>query len=182
MSDYTPKPGDIFMTQITGPLGVAIRIAQGVVAGDRSRYTHAGVCLGDGFVIEAMPGGARIAPLAATHTRRPLAYSAFELDEDTRERIVAAARGYEGVGYSLGTYLTLGLLGLGLRPRWLRKRVHGTGRMICSQLCDRAYRDAGVQLFDDGRDSGDVTPGDLAHIGRIRHVGTGPYVTTGRVA
>jgi hypothetical protein len=182
VSDYTPKPGDIFMTQITGPLGVAIRIAQGVVAGDWSRYTHAGVCLGGGFVIEAMPDGARITALSAISDRRPLAYSAFDLDDAARARIVAAARTYEGVGYSFGTYLTLGLLGLGLRPSWLRKRVHGTGRMICSQLCDRAYRDAGVHLFDDGRDSGDVTPGDLAHIGRIRHVGTGPYVTTGRAA
>jgi uncharacterized protein YycO len=182
VSDYTPKPGDIFMTQITGPLGIAIRMAQGVVAGDWSRYTHAGICLGDGFVIEAMPDGARIAPLYTIRNRRPLAYSAFDLDDATRTRIVVAAEAYVGVGYSFATYLTLGLLGLGLRPRWLRKRVHGTGRMVCSQLCDRAYRDAGVQLFDDGRDSGDVTPGDLAHIGRIRHVGTGPYVTTGRVA
>ena len=33
--------------------------------------------------------------------------------------------------------------------------------MICSQLVDEAYARAGVQLFDDGRLPGDVTPADL---------------------
>jgi hypothetical protein len=36
--------------------------------------------------------------------------------------------------------------------------------MICSQLVDEAYLRAGVHLFDDGRDPGDVTPGDLLYV------------------
>ncbi len=33
--------------------------------------------------------------------------------------------------------------------------------MICSQLVDQSYQDAGVHLFSDGRWSGYVTPGAL---------------------
>jgi hypothetical protein len=33
--------------------------------------------------------------------------------------------------------------------------------MICSQLVDQCYQDAGVHLFADGRWPGDVTPADL---------------------
>jgi hypothetical protein len=37
--------------------------------------------------------------------------------------------------------------------------------LICSQLVDRACELAGVHLFDDGRLSGQVTPGDLYTLG-----------------
>jgi hypothetical protein len=32
---------------------------------------------------------------------------------------------------------------------------------MCSQLVDLSYHEAGVELFDDGRIPGDVSPGDL---------------------
>jgi hypothetical protein len=40
----------------------------------------------------------------------------------------------------------------------LRHRIESARSMICSQLCDRAYLDAGVNLFRDGRWPGYVTP------------------------
>ena len=36
--------------------------------------------------------------------------------------------------------------------------------MICSQLVDQCYLEAGIHLYDDGRDPGDVTPADLAEL------------------
>jgi len=60
-------------------------------------------------------------------------------------------------------------------PGWLLDYVAGTGHIICSQLVDQCYLDAGVHLFDDGRFVGDVTPGDLAHVGTIENIGTGPF-------
>jgi hypothetical protein len=57
--------------------------------------------------------------------------------------------------------VALAALRYGLRPRWIRHRVATSGRLICSQAVDELYRRVGVHLFDDGRPSGDVTPGDL---------------------
>lgn len=173
MDDYTPQPGDFFLAQIRGFGGLLIRLAQ-AVSGDASRYTHAGVILDNGMLIEAMPGGARIVPVTTIIDNKPLAFSRYDLSDEMRARIVSQARSYEGVPYSFLDYLSLGLLALGLRPKRLRARIHGSGHMICSQLVDKTYLTAGVHLFDDGRDSGDVTPGDLAHVGTIYHVSTGP--------
>lgn len=166
---YQPKPGDFGLTRIPGVLGWFIRLGQ-ALTGDPSRYTHAFVVLHDGLIIEAMPSGARIVPLTVRTQEWPLAYSQADLDDATRARIVAAARSFEGRGYSFVNYLSLALLGLGLKPAWLRRYVAASDRMICSQLVDEAYRRAGVPLFDDGRAPGDVTPGDLAHVGLIRNV------------
>lgn len=173
MDDFTIRPGDYFLTQITGFGGFLIRIAQ-AFAGDASRYTHAGIFLDDGTIIEAMPGGARIVSNKATLSRRPLAISQFELTDEQRALIVKNARTYKGVPYSFLDYLCLGLDAVRIRPKRLRSRIHGSGNMICSQLVDRIYNVSGIQLFDDGRDSGDVTPGDLAHIGTIFHATIGP--------
>lgn len=181
MDTYTPKPGDFFLSQIDGTGGFFIRLAQ-LFAGDASRYTHAGIVLDDGTVIQAQPGGATIVPLEEILVKRPLAFSDYDLDDITREFIVMAARNKEGVPYSFLDYLTLGLLALGLQPKRIRKFVHERSHMICSQLVDKVYNEAGVQLFDDGRNSGDVTPGDLAHVGTIHHVTPGPKdIATTRV-
>lgn len=176
MNTYTPQPGDYFLTQITGFSGFLIRIAQ-ALTGDASRYTHAGVILDDDTVVEAMPSGAQIVPLADILTRDTLAFSRFDLTDDQRAAIVVEARKLEGVRYSFLDYLLLGLLSIGIKPPKLRKAVHGSGHMICSQLVDKAYNRAEIYLFEDGRDSGDVTPGDLSHVGTIYHYNSGPYFT-----
>lgn len=175
MENYTPKPGDFFLCQISGFGGFLIRAAQ-AISGDASRYTHAGIILDKDTIIEAMPGGARIVSIDTILGRRPLAVSFYGLTDQTRQTIVESARSYEGIPYSFLDYLCLGLLAIGIRPKKLRDRVHDSGNMICSQLVDKAYQTAGVHLFDDGRNSGDVTPGDLAHVGNILHVYTGPWV------
>lgn len=175
MDDFIPKPGDFFLTQITGFGGFLIRMAQ-AISGDASRYTHAGIVLDDGTVVQAMPGGATIVPLDEITAKRPLAFSSYDLDDETRQVISDVARSFRGTPYNFLDYLVLGLLALGIKPPRLRKFVHSSKHLICSQLVDRVYNLADVQLFDDGRDSGDVTPGDLAHVGTIHHVTPGPKV------
>jgi len=155
--------------QITGPGGWAIRVAQ-AITGDWSRYTHAGIVLDDATVIGAQPGGAAIIGLDQIMDRRPLAFSKMDLTEQTRAALVATARSLEGTPYSFLDYAALGLLAIGLKPRWIRARVRTSGHLICSQLVDLVYTRAGVHIFDDGRDSGDVTPGDLAYAGLIQNV------------
>ena len=176
MDTYTAKPGDIYLTQIRGLGGFFIRLGQ-LVAGDASRYTHAGVVLDDGTAIEADPRGARYFPLDEVERRRiqyriPLAFTAWDLTDEKRAEIVAAGRRYHGVPYNFLDYLSIGLATFNLRPKWLAHFVNNTGHMICSQLVDQVYQDAGVHIFNDGRLPGDVTPGDLAHVGRIYHFDT----------
>lgn len=64
--------------------------------------------------------------------------------------------------YGYLQYLYLGLLTFGVDSGWLKKLITNRRHLICSQLVDEVFRRAGIQLFDDGRLSQDVTPGDLA--------------------
>ena len=161
---YPPSPGMFGLTRIGGWLGVLISLGQWLV-GDASRFSHAFVVLDDGTVMEAMPSGARIAPLADVLACRPLAFSwAIPLTPIQRFDIVAAARSLEGTRYGFSAYLHLALSRFGIRWAWLSRHLERNGRMICSQLVDVVYRRAGLQLFDDGRACHDVTPGDLANL------------------
>ena len=159
----TPPPGTFFLARIDGPIGVLVALGQWLI-GDASRYSHAGIVLDDGTVMEAMPTGARIAPLQAVLDRRPLAFSwAVPLTEAQRADIVAGARAMEGARYGFAAYLHLALLSFGVRWPWLNGRLQRDRRLICSQLVDLVYADAGVHLFTDGRAPFEVTPGDLAN-------------------
>lgn len=171
-------PGDYVLVQITGFGGLLIRAAQ-ALAGDPSIYTHVGIVLDDQTVIGAQPGGARIDPIGTVLNARPLAVSYNALSREERARIVTYARSLEGRPYSFLDYLSLALARFRVRPKWLLRYIEDSGHMICSQLVDHVYEVAGVDLFDDGRPHGDVTPGDLAHVGTIHHVGGGPRVRRG---
>jgi hypothetical protein len=177
MSDY--KPGSYFLAHITGPVGYGIALGQ-ALAGSGSRWTHAGLILeADGTILEAEPGGARIANISK-YDGRPLLVSdgpvrKWALDwaarypgasrvpiPEKRAAVVAEARKLVGVPYSPTDYLALALLHLHLPSKWIRDRVQSSGHMICSQLVDAVYLRAGVHLFSDGRLPGDVMPADLA--------------------
>lgn len=174
------KPGDVFFTQITGILGFFIRFAQ-LLTGDASRYTHVGILLDDNTVVAAQPGGAEHITLEELMTRQaetgaPFGWSAWELTDETRSAIVKSARKYIGTPYNFLDYLSILLVTLRIRPKRFKERVHNNKKLICSQLVDQVYLEAGIHLFDDGRLSGDVTPGDLAYVGRVYHWNTGPFI------
>jgi hypothetical protein len=174
---YTPQPGDIYLTRFGGPVGWWITLLQAVVAGDPSRYSHAGVVLWGGWTMSAQwpyPTLVRLDELLEQNRGKPVAFLQAPEWAD-RERIVEAALSLRDRRYSLASYLWIGLSRLGIRPGWLRRRVSSDRAMICSALADRAWAMAGVHLFDDGRLLGEVTPGDLAHVGTIHHHNTGPY-------
>ncbi len=77
---------------------------------------------------------------------------------------MAAARGYAAAeaDYSFLDYLALAAHRYRLPVPGLRTYIKSTGHLICSQLVDACYQAAGVQLFDDHRWNGYVTPSDLA--------------------
>ena len=160
----TPPPGSFYLTRIGGVVGFLVSLGQWII-GDASRYTHAGVVLDDRSVMEAMPAGARLAPLDEVLSRRPLAVSwAIDLTPLQRALVVTHARGMEGARYGFTAYLHLALLRFGIRWPRLIRHLGRNRRFICSQLVDETYRRAGVQLFDDGRACFEVTPGDLANL------------------
>lgn len=155
------KAGDIGLTRIEGLLGFFVSLGQHL-AGDSSKYTHAYIVLDDETVIAAQPGGARIDKLSDYKDKA--IYIQMDLTDDQRATIVREARALEGTPYSYMDYLAIALLRFGIKPKWLRNYIKSTGHMICSQLADFVYCKAGVHLFKDGRESQDVTPGDLLYV------------------
>lgn len=174
MSDYVPRPGDAYLVKFGGWFGWWITMLQGVVAGDWSRYSHAGIFLEDGLVAQSGGHGVVIADASRILADRPLAILAFPTWGDRAAALTEAHR-LIGTPYDYWAYLFIGLAKLHIRPAWLRRLVASDKRLICSAYVDKVWAAGGVQCFTDGRISGAVTPGDLAYVGTILNVGTGPY-------
>lgn len=158
-----PASGDFGLCRITGGVGLLIRTGQWLAGGGFTDLEHAFVYVGDGRIVEAEPGGARLADVAE-YADRPIRWSTdrIPLRDEQRTRIVAAARGYVGVPYSFADYAAIAAHRFHLPggPA-LRHYVATSEHMICSQLVDQAYLDADVHLFSDGRWPGYVRPADL---------------------
>lgn len=159
MTTY-PQPGDFALTKIRGVIGAVINAGQYLV-GDGSPVQHALVYVGNGEIVQAMPGGAELIRLE--DASEPVLWSTGRilLTPVERRLICLKARGLVGTPYSFLDYASIALAHYRIRPRWIRDFVADSGHLICSQLVDEAYLRAGVHLFDDGRIPGDVTPGDL---------------------
>ncbi|MFD9205942.1 hypothetical protein ACFVZM_06640 [Streptomyces sioyaensis] len=156
----TPLPGDFALTKIRGIAGAAISAGQFLI-GDGAPVQHAMVYVGDGLIVQAMPGGAECIRLEDASPVVAWSTGKFEMTDWQRDGIVFAARALVGTPYSFLDFGSLALERFHIRSQWVRDYVQSTGHMICSQLVDEAYRRAGVSLFADGRTPGDVTPGDL---------------------
>ena len=73
-----------------------------------------------------------------------------------------------GVPYSFADYAALAAHRLHIPAPGLREFIGSSKSMICSQLVDQCYVDAGVHLFRDSRWPGFVTPAALAGLIRAR--------------
>jgi uncharacterized protein YycO len=158
-----PQPGDFAVTTIKGPVGFLISLGERLNGSRFGHWDHAFVYVGDGQLVEAEPGGARLAGLDE-YQGRPVLWSTghIALTDEQRTAIVGAARSFIGVPYSAADYIALALWHFRVRIPWARKVMASRSSMICSQLTDAAYEAAGVHLFADDRQPGDVTPADLA--------------------
>lgn len=158
---YLPKPGDIGLTSSRAWTGRIVRSLQALIDDD-SFVTHTFLVLDDGYIIEAMPGGAVFNRLSKYPDAQ---FTNVELTDTQRHNICVEGISMHGLKYSWLDYLALGLTHFKLFPAdFVRNRVEKSDRVICSQLCAEAYRRAGVDLFPDRRLSMDVTPGDLARL------------------
>jgi uncharacterized protein YycO len=169
-SGTSPLPGDFGLVPINGAAGTLIRIGQWLDGKGFKRWEHAFVVTAaettarPGYVeaIAAFPGGAARAQYPVDG---PLYSSGhIPLTDEQRSQIVYWATFYLGTPYSFADYAAIAAHRLRLPVPGLRAYIGDTGHMICSQLVDRCYLDAGVHLFDDQRWAGYVTPADLAEL------------------
>lgn len=187
------KPGDLGFTRITGFTGWWVNLGQ-ALTGDSSRFTHVFVVLDDDTVIEAMPGGARYAPLDREY-KTDVLYSRLPLSDEQRRLVVQTARDLMnrpgGIKYSFFDYLYLALRHWHVPAFMLKRAIQKFGHQICSQLADYLLNGGGnyvngewipnplgFRLFDDGRMPMDVTPGDLVYATdpRLNQAILGAYV------
>jgi cell wall-associated NlpC family hydrolase len=186
-----PPVGSFVLTQIDGWTGRWVSAAQAFVRGG-SQWTHAALVVGNGYMVEAQPGGAVLSPLSRLDGRPVLAsddpirlhldQTIFPGDLGARERhearlrkaVADAAMSLVGTPYSFLDYVALAAWEAGIRIGGpLRRYVEDSGHLICSALVDEAYQRAGIRLFEDGRLSGDVTPGDLDRWVQVARWGPG---------
>jgi cell wall-associated NlpC family hydrolase len=165
----------------TGQFGVVrtTSLAAWVIRlGTRSQVNHAYIYVSDNYIVEAQPHGA-VMRHASKYAGSPT--SSFNLTPEEQARVRAAALALVGTSYNFLDIAVLALLSLGVRWAWLQKRAQSSAALICSQLVDRAYRNAGIHLYDDGRPDGEVTPGDLLLLLAERSTATAtPEPETGR--
>jgi hypothetical protein len=173
----TSNPGRIGLVKIHGAAGLGIRFGQYLNGSGFEDFEHAFMDLGDGTLIEAEPGGARIRSLSeydgvTVHWCDNI-YSALRPGQG--QVIAGIARKFENVPYSFLDYDALAAHRFGLKTDFLREYIASSGHMICSQLVDRAYNEGGYHIFTDpSRWDGFVTPGDLYLADTV----TAPWITT----
>jgi hypothetical protein len=164
----TPSPGFIGLTQISGEVGLGIRIGQFLNGNGFEDYEHAFIYLGgpNKLILEAEPGGALIRPLHYDDVYWcenifHLTHYSFSMGF-TFDDMYRCAQQYKGVGYSFLDYAALATHRLHIPAPGLKEFIGDTGHEICSQLCDTFYDVKLVtKIFDDDRWPGDVTPGSL---------------------
>lgn len=146
-----------------GLIGILIRFGQWLNGDGFKDYEHAFIYIGGGQIVEAEPGGARIADVTEYGASDVLwSTGRVVLSDDERSAVVEAARGFVGVPYSFLDYLLLALKRIHITVPILNRRVIGSKHMICSQLVAEAYSIAGVDLC--AVPSYEVTPADLANL------------------
>jgi hypothetical protein len=160
-----PKVGDIGLVKIGGNVGQLIRFGQWIAGGGFENYEHAFIVIDVPtstdliHVVGAEPGGARSGFYSQADTT--ILWSNFQLTDAQRTALAAAAQRYIGTPYSFLDYVALALHRLHVPVPLLKRYISSTRHMICSQLVDQCYQDAGVHLFNDGRWPGYVMPADL---------------------
>lgn len=180
------QPGDFACVPVNGQAGALIRLGELLNGHGFSQYQHAEIYVGTagqllqfqqrmklelpmpapfGYTMSAYPGGARLKSLPC----RPgdlhgslWSSGAISLAASERTAVVEAALSLRGVPYSALDYFALALHHFGISDPALQRKIESSKSLICSQLVDKAFQLAFIQLFTDHRWNGYVTPADLA--------------------
>lgn len=153
-----PLPGDIGLVQIRGDVGRLIRLGQWMLGDGFANYEHCFTFVGDGKIVEAEPGGARLSDLSE-YDGRDIVW--LRCPDDYRLGVASAARSLVGTPYSFADYLALALHRFHIPAPNLRRFIADSHHLICSSLADLAAKRGGWTLFDDGRWEGYIVPADI---------------------
>lgn len=151
-----PPAGLYFVVKTRGFIPWLIR------RGTKSWADHAGIILEDGNILEAEPGGTRLAHLAEYRGCRIAINSAEDMTVEQRKAVVTAAKAMIGKPYGDLQIVDDGLECLGWRWRWLIKRASGDGEVVCSQLVALAGQAAGLDWRGGAASTTEVMPANLA--------------------
>lgn len=165
-----PQPGDFGLVSIKGGVGKLIRIGQWLNGDGFRDYEHAFIYIGNNKIIEAEPGGARIADLYE-YDGRTIMWSTgvITLTTQQRQEIVEDAVKLIGTPYSFLDYLAIGLYRLGISGFGVSRRVIASEHLICSQLVAQVFAGCGNPLTNYPYYL--VTPGRLAdYLLSFRHI------------
>lgn len=159
------EPGCMGLLRIPGPVGLGIRAGQWALGEGFKDLEHAVIVTSvhDDTItaMEARPGGAGTVVWAHGDGDDITWLKPPEITWVQRQRVVQAAYDCMHVPYSFLDYAAIALHRFGVPAPRLRDYIADTHHMICSQMVDYCYQQAGIQLFDDGRWNGYVTPADL---------------------
>lgn len=164
--DNPPRPAQMGLTRIEGVAGAGIWLGQKAI---RLRHPfcpvqHAFFVLDNDNVIEAMPGGAIITPLAhytETYRSEFTVYTNLTLTSQQEESCIAEAWKLKGVPYNYVTYGVLAAKRFGISSLKIDRMLSNKNFQMCSQLDDEAYNRGGVHLYQDRRLAQNVIPADL---------------------
>jgi hypothetical protein len=155
-------------------VGKIIRFGEWLNGDGFRNYEHAEIFVGGatktapyGYTFSAYPGGATIKPLprpAAALEGALWSSGHIDLTAEQRASILAWCVKLRDTPYSGLDYFELAAHRLHLPVPGLKDAIQDSHHMICSQITDYIYMQAGKHLFDDGRWAGDVTPADLANL------------------
>lgn len=132
----------------------------------RSSVHHVVIAISETECIGAEPGGARI----RLHDYDRFVWSKFDLTPEQAQACADWARAREGRPYSFINGFLIGLTMYGFtwpKPVW--KYFSNDKSYQCAQLADAALTlGAGITVFEDGREFGEVYPGSLEKLFKER--------------
>lgn len=178
---YDPQPGDIGLVAIPGVGGPLIRFGQWLAGDGWTKYQHAYVYVGDGKIVEAMPGGARMVDLSLRYGD-PDKIKYLKCPPQYGEEVAQKAISFLGVPYSALDYVAIGIHRFRIPAPHLQQFIQDRKHQICSQLADSAAVDGGWHIFADGRWPGYVTPNDLGKAWKIQEASGGRPVERVKVS
>lgn len=157
----SPPAGLIGLTPIAGEVGKLIEFGQWLDGTGFLQWEHAFISIGGGLIVEAEPGGARVAH-ADEYSLVHWCDNIYKLGTYTQlQATEPAAKALVGTPYSFLDYFALAAHRLHIPAPGLKSYIASSRHQICSQLVDSIYQEAGIHIFTDGRWPGYVTPGDL---------------------
>ena len=168
----TPQPGDYACRSMGGTPGKLISIGEFLNGDGFSVYDHAEIYVGlpdknapYGYTMGAYPEGAHLVPLQADQLNDGNGFlwstGKILLTTEQRSAIVQNALLCKGIPYSWIDYFALAMHRFRIPVPGLKEFIESTKSMICSELVDWVYMQAGVHLFQ-GVWQGYVTPATLA--------------------